>query len=110
MIDLAQAKGPFVIRSMSTTDWNGRDPIKPYHVFLKKPAERFRAYWTASAYERATYPSIEAAQAEIARCKLEGCDIAPADDRNFPTFWNLRNARIDTEISNLLPPSIGSDT
>ncbi|HPG02556.1 MAG TPA: hypothetical protein P5256_01495 [Beijerinckiaceae bacterium] len=108
MTDLTQAKGPFVIRSMSTTDWNGRDPVKPYHVYLLPVAKRARAYWTSSSYERATYPSIEAAKAEIDRCKLDGCDIAPADDRGFPTYWDLRNAQINAEVSSLLPPSLES--
>ena len=96
---ISAGKGPYVIRSMSTTDLRGREPVTPYHIYLKPALQRHRAFWTNSLIDRDTYASIEAAQAEIARCNLKGAQIAPADDRGFPTYWDLQNVAEDARIS-----------
>ena len=72
----------FVIRSMSTTDWNGRDPVVPYHVYLMKPEHRAGAYWTSYGRQIMHFDTLEAAEAEWKRIGLEKYgrrDIAPID-------------------------------
>lgn len=71
----------FVIRSMTTTDWNGRDPVTPYHVFLMKPHARRGAYWTSIGPEIMMFDTLEEAEAEWLRLFPDGrqgrTDIAP---------------------------------
>lgn len=100
-------KGPYVIRSMSTTDLRGKEPVMPYHIYLKPALQRHRAFWTSSLFDRETYASIEEAQAEIARCNLDVAQIAPADDRGFPTYWDLQNVAEDARISLLIARANG---
>jgi len=98
----------YVIRSMSTTDYNGRDPVTPYHVYLKPALMRGRAFWTTSIFERETYPTLEAAQAEIARCALGAAQVAPADDRGFPTYWALQNATEEAKVEAVIAHMTGA--
>jgi len=73
----------FVIRSMSTTDWNNysRDPVVPYHVYLMKPEHRAGAYWTSFGRQIMVFATVEEAEAEWLRLFPEGrkgrTDIAP---------------------------------
>lgn len=71
----------YVIRSMSTTDWNGRDPVVPYHVYLMPTHKRNGAWWTTSSMDVMLFPTIEDAEAEWFRLGLHlkggRCDIAP---------------------------------
>ncbi len=73
-------KTVFVIRSMSTSDWNGRDPVTPYHVYLLHPQARRGAYW-ATCGSIMVFATIEEAEAEWLRLFPEGrkgcTDIAP---------------------------------
>jgi hypothetical protein len=70
----------YVIRSMSTSDWNGRDPVVPYHIYLMKPEKRRGAYWSTYMLDAMKFDSIEAAEAEWHRSRIDGrgrTDIAP---------------------------------
>lgn len=70
----------YVIRSMSTSDWNGRDPVVPYHCYLAWPEHRGRAWWTTSLSSAQRFDTLEAAEAEWRRIGIDdlGCrDIAP---------------------------------
>lgn len=82
----------FVIRSMSTTDWNGRDPVVPYHVYLMKPEHRAGAYWTTYGQQIMRFDTMEEAEAEWKRIGLEKYgrrDIAPL---NHPVpVWDAIN-------------------
>lgn len=72
----------YVIRSMSTTDWNGRDPVVPYHVYLAWPEQRLGAWWTASPSSAMRFDTLEAAEEEWRRINLDKRgrrDIAPID-------------------------------
>lgn len=72
----------YVIRSMSTSDWNGRDPVVPYHCYLAWPEQRVNAWWTTSAASAHRFATLEAAEAEWRRIgldKLGRRDIAPID-------------------------------
>lgn len=86
----------FVIRSMTTTDANQREPIRPYHIFLRHREDRASAWW-GGAHEAMRFDTEAAAQAEIDRCAplLERAEIAPvdADALGLPTFWQNREAR-----------------
>jgi len=62
----------FVIRSMSTGDWNGRDPVVPYHVYLMKPEHRAGAYWTSFGRQIMVFATMEEAEAEWLRLFPEG--------------------------------------
>lgn len=88
----------FVIRSMSTTDWNGRDPVVPYHVYLMKPEHRRGAYWTRCGMEIMQFSTLEEAEAEWKRIGLEKYgrrDIAPL---NHPVpVWDAINYQPDDE-------------
>ncbi len=71
----------YVIRSMSTTDWNGRDPVVPYHIYLMRPEHRRGAYWTSYGNEIMKFDTLEAAEDEYRRLwpekRLGRTDIAP---------------------------------
>ena len=54
----------YVIRSMSTTDWNGRDPVVPYHVYLLQPQARRGAYWSTCG-EIMLFDTLEEAEAAV---------------------------------------------
>lgn len=72
----------YVIRSMTTTDWNGRDPVTPYHIYLMKPEHRRGAYWTPYGQQIMRFETLEEAEAEWRRIKLDKLgrrDIAPID-------------------------------
>ena len=81
----------YVIRSMSTTDWNGRDPVVPYHVYLLQPQARRGAYW-ATYGEIMHFDTLEAAEEEWKRLgfdKRGRRDIAPL---NHPVpVWDAIN-------------------
>lgn len=87
----------FVIRSMSTTDYRmayrsgatfvpEQKPV-PYHVYLMPLEKRRGAYWNRFLGDAMTFETVEAAQAEIDRCDLTSCDIAPYDHSNLPAYW-----------------------
>jgi hypothetical protein len=71
----------YVIRSMSTSDWNGRDPVVPYHIYLMRPEHRRGAYWTPYGSEIMKFDTLEAAEDEFRRLWPQGkqgrTDIAP---------------------------------
>lgn len=71
----------YVIRSMSTSDWDGRNPVIPYHIYLMKPHRRAYAWWTASGDDIMHFDTLEAAEAEWRKLWPDGrmgrCDIAP---------------------------------
>lgn len=71
----------FVIRSMSTSDWNGRDPVVPYHCFLMRPEKRGAAWWSSSMCDAMRFPDQDAAEREWRRLfvgrVLGRQDIAP---------------------------------
>lgn len=72
----------YVIRSMSTSDYNGRDPVTPYHIYLMKPEHRQGACWTPYGQQIMRFDTLEAAEAEWRRINLDKCgrrDIAPTD-------------------------------
>lgn len=92
----------YVIRSMSTSDWNGRDPVVPYHIYLLKPERRAGAWWTRSFLRSdvMTFDTLEEAQEELARCqaitdernkefnfKPTFGQIVPEDARGLPSYW-----------------------
>jgi hypothetical protein len=69
----------YVIRSMSTTDWNGRDPVVPYHVYLLQPQARRGAYWSTCG-EIMRFDTLEEAEEEWRRINIDKrgrTDIAP---------------------------------
>jgi hypothetical protein len=69
----------YVIRSMSTSDWNGRDPVVPYHVYLLQPQARRGAYWSTCG-EIMRFDTLEEAEAEWRRINIDKrgrTDIAP---------------------------------
>lgn len=72
----------YVIRSMTTSDYNGRDPVTPYHIYLMKPEHRRGAFWTPYGQQIMRFDTLEAAEAEWRRIgldKLGRRDIAPID-------------------------------
>jgi len=97
----------FVIRQMSTkgafgrvfnsrSDFNGRDPIRPYHIYLKPRGERAIGWWTRSVADRATFATLEEAEAEIASAFAgKGWYAMPQavsiDDKS--TFWGFQKGR-----------------
>lgn len=82
----------YVIRSMSTTDWNGRDPVVPYHCYLAWPEQRQGAWWTTYPSSAMRFDTMEEAEAEWKRIGLEKYgrrDIAPL---NHPVpVWDAIN-------------------
>jgi hypothetical protein len=89
----------FVIRSMSTTDFDWRDqkPVVPYHVYLMTTDRRASAWWSPDKSVAAMFETVEAAQAEIVRLglasKYSTPHVAPVNDRGFPTFWDARKPK-----------------
>ncbi len=70
----------YVIRSMSTSDWDGRNPVVPYHCYLAWPEQRAGAWWTTYHSSAQRFATIEEAEAEWRRIGLEKrgrIDIAP---------------------------------
>ena len=70
----------YVIRSMSTSDYNGRDPVIPYQIFLLPREQRRGAYWARSGAQ--IFDTLEEAEADWLRIWPEGkclgsMDIAP---------------------------------
>ena len=82
----------FVIRSMSTSNWNGRDPVTPYHVYLKPFGERGSAWWTSSQIEAQKFETFGEAFAEAVKLGINNrggsWDIAPYDTRRVPNVWD----------------------
>ena len=87
----------FVIRSMSTTDYRmayrsgatfvpEQKPV-PYHTYLMPVEKRQRAYWNRFLGDAMVFQSREDAQAEINRCGLTSCDVAPYDHSKLPAYW-----------------------
>lgn len=82
----------FVIRSMTTTDYdplNARTP-KPFHIYLMPEHKRTRAYWSGP-YDALQFDTAEAAYAEIAKLGLaRRCppEVVPAQDGDVPAFWD----------------------
>jgi hypothetical protein len=89
---------------MTTTDWDFRSsqPITPYHVYLLKPEQRGRVWWTGgSTYQAMTFNTPQDAQDELDRAfgdrlaygnvrSQDGLQIAPLNDATFPTFWEIQ--------------------
>jgi hypothetical protein len=91
----------FVIRSMTTTDYDFRrpsTPVVPYHIYLLPSHKRRGAYWS-SKWEAERFDTIEAAEAEVARSlpvrdKWDSRpEIVPVNDDNIPTFWDNQKLR-----------------
>src|SRR5215831_19646157 len=85
--------GKYVVRSMSTSDWNGRDPVVPYHIYLLPPTERAGAYW-ASYFRAQLFDTPQAAEAEARRSLKSdywNWDVVPANHESCPDFWELRD-------------------
>jgi hypothetical protein len=89
----------FVVRSMTTTDYDWRRPatkVVPYHIYLMPPEKRRGAYWS-SLSEAQVFPTREAAQAEIDRALTKreygyGPDVVPFHHKDLPTFWDCQAA------------------
>jgi len=90
---------PYVIRSMSTTDfYPGGPPVTPYHVYLLPPGERKGAYWSRLRGQAQQFATVEEAEAERDRALpvREGDrnsyrhDIVPYDHDALPTFWEMQ--------------------
>jgi hypothetical protein len=81
----------YVIRSMTTTDYDGRNPVRPYHVYLKPERERFGAWW-AGRFDAERFDTIEEAKAarERAGNSALGAQIAATDAeaRGLPNYWD----------------------
>jgi hypothetical protein len=71
---------------MTTTNFNGRDPVTPYHIYLMPRAKREHAYWSSKG-EAMIFDSFEAAQAEVVAYRLTGRQIVPLNDRDLPPYW-----------------------
>lgn len=91
----------FLIRSMSTTDYDPRSnqPVIPYHIYLMSPEKRGRAYWSRSKADAAIFPTEAAALAERARILRPGdrSEVTPFDDSGLPTYWESQKAREDAK-------------
>ena len=91
---------PYVIRSMSTTDfYPGGPPVTPYHVYLLPPGERKGAYWSRLLGLAQQFATVEEAEAECERAlpardewerKRYRHDIVPVDHDGLPTFWEMQ--------------------
>lgn len=55
----------WIIASTSTTDWNGRDPVEVYPIYLLPEDKRTRAWWSRSLYLAKKYETPEAAEKAI---------------------------------------------
>lgn len=62
----------FVIASTSTTDWDGRNPVEVYDIFLMRPEKRVSAWWNRYPGDAETFETREQAQAEMERLFPEG--------------------------------------
>lgn len=94
----------FVIRSMTTTDFNpfSKKPVVPYHIYLREPLNRARAYW-AHQGEAQRFATVEEAQAEIDRAFpvakrdrfWQAPDIVPekAEALGLLHYWQIRRLR-----------------
>jgi hypothetical protein len=60
----------WVIASTSTTDWDGRNPVKVYPIFLLRPESRTRAWWARDTFFASKYPTREDAEAALALLDL----------------------------------------
>jgi len=94
----------FVIRSMSTTDYDPRSGSKPepYHLYLARSECRGGAYWRSRfSSEIMTFESIEDAlcHGENHLNKLDDWsirhgndrfDVVPFVDKDVPTYWDAR--------------------
>ena len=103
--DKGKTMTKFVIRSMTTTDFDWRAHTKkvtPYHLYLMKPECRRGAYWSTRNSDTMLFDSIEAAldhgKAALnknddwsIRMSNDNWDVVPLDDRELPTFWDVRN-------------------
>jgi hypothetical protein len=83
---------------MSTTDWNGREPVTPYNIYLMKPEQRRGAYWHAWSGHAQQFATPQEAEAEARRILPpdrygSSWDVAPHDHRAMPDFWELRDMR-----------------
>jgi hypothetical protein len=81
----------YVIRSMTTTNFDGRaGSIRPYHIYLLPREKRFGAYW--STVGAMTFDSPQEAEAEAARSLPDSdrVNIVPERDQDIPTFWELQ--------------------
>jgi len=104
----AVAAGPFVIRSMSTTDYvvasrgqPGQMPVA-YHIYLLPAEKRAGAWWTRSLHEAAKFATMADAKAQQEAYPqwLASAEIAPrdADARGLPTFWDNQKTRAAARI------------
>jgi hypothetical protein len=86
----------WVIRSMSTTDYQwgaGAKPVTPYHIYLMRPECRGSAWWSACRFETALFDSPQAADAEARMLfakHREHWDVVPALDGDIPTYWDIQ--------------------
>ena len=84
----------YVLRSMSTTDWDVRNPslgVTPYHVYLYPSWKRGSAWWTPYFSEAAIYATPQEAASEAARLGLERAQVAPRASLLFPTYWEVED-------------------
>lgn len=92
----------YVIRSMTTTDYDYRscNPVIPYHIYLRKPECRGRAWWS-SLSDAMFFATPQEAQAELDRAfgdKLaygnvrsqDGLQIVPTNNTTVPDFWEIQ--------------------
>ena len=79
----------YVIRSMSTTNYYiGGPPVVPYHIYLRRPELRERAWWYRGIHEAQKFPTFEAALAEKNRLAvIDRADIVPEKHDRFPAYW-----------------------
>jgi hypothetical protein len=82
----------YVIRSMSTTDYDVRtgQGSEPFHIYLMPSAKRAGAYW-GGKFAGEVFDTPQAADVEAKRSLPDGrYQIAMLDDRTMPTYWELR--------------------
>ena len=82
----------YMIRSMTTTDYDVRTGkgSEPFHIYLMPAAQRRGAYW-GSKFAGETFDTPQAADAEAKRSlRDDRYQIAMADDRTMPAYWELR--------------------
>lgn len=101
-IDAAIARlNSWVIASTSTTDWNGRDPVEHFPVYLQ--VNRARAWWARSFGDAQLFATEADALAEMERLGINrdhiGSAVICAAEHNHLKAINDRRERLKNEAA-----------